>query len=470
MNAIAFAIGLALPASAGWLLVRAIEGRTPVLLRVERWAAGTALGIALSMWLAFVGHVSAGLPLDRTGFVLVELGFLGTCAAAWAWRGRAGAPVSPPRNGPRQRWEYLVWALLAIAVAKVAFAGITFLLLTPTYLDDTLDNWNLRGKVFFEDKALTLVMPGEDPVASPKGVSSYPPTVPLFKASMAAIAGSWSDPLANSVHGVWFTIAALLLYSAVRKRLPNRWALLATYAYLAMPLATMHGTNPYADVFVSVHVFLAASWTLDALREHDPAQRRARFALSGFAFATLAFTKNEGLIVYLPPLILIMLVGVGLSLRGRAMKVGDALGLAARSAVPLAVVALPWLVFKWSNGLTFGNAKPFSTFEIYWREGVVTAVAINTFFEGNWLFLFPVLFALLAWRRAAAWKTYLPLSAFFAIVYVGQMALFLFTNLSVEATMQTGYARGLIQLLPCVVLLAGLLAADAAGEKEGVSR
>ncbi len=466
MNVVAFAIGLALPASAGWLLLRAVEGPTPVLLRVERWAAGAALGIALSMWLVFCAHVGAGVPLDRTGFLAVEAAFLAASAALWAWRGRAGTAPALPRNGARPRWEYLVWALFAVAVAKVAFAGVTFLLLTPTYLDDSLDNWNLRGKVFFEDKALTLVMPGEDPVASPKGVSSYPPTVPLFKASMAAVAGSWSDGLANSVHGAWFAIAAVLLYSAVRKRLANRWALLATYAYLAMPLATMHGTNPYADVFVSVHVFLAASWTLDALREQDPAQRRARFGLAGLAFAALAFTKNEGLIIYLPPLVLILLVGVALSLRRRDMKAGDAIGLLLRTAVPLVAVALPWLVFKWSNGLTFGNAKPFSTFEIFWRPGVVTAVAVNTFFEGNWLFLFPLLFTLLAWRRGAAWKTYLPLSALFAIVYFGQMALFLFTNLSVEATMQTGYARGLVQLLPCVVLLTGLLAADAAGERE----
>lgn len=466
MNAIAFAVGLALPASAGWLLLRAVEGPTPVLLRAERWAAGTALGIALSMWLAFVAHVGTGMPLDRAGFLGVELAFLAAAAGLWAWRGRTGALPAAPRNGPRPRWEYLVWALLGVAVAKVAFAGVTFLLLTPTYLDDTLDNWNLRGKVFFEDKAMTLVMPGEDPATSPKGVSSYPPTVPLFKASMAAIAGNWSDALANSVHGAWYAIAALLLYCAVRKRLANRWALLATYAYLAMPLGTMHGTNPYADVFVSVHVFLAASWTLDALREQDPAQRRARFALAGLTFAALAFTKNEGLIIYLPPLVLIMLAGVALSVRRRDMTAADAIRLLARAAVPLAVVALPWLVFKWTHGLTFGNAKPFSTFEIYWRPGVVTAVAINTFFEGNWLFLFPLLFGLLAWRRAAAWRTYLPLSAFFAIVYFGQMALFLFTNLSVEATMQTGYARGLVQLLPCVVLLAGLLAADAAGERE----
>ncbi len=465
MSFLAFAIGLAIPACSGWLGLRLAEGSTPVLLRAERWAAGTALGITFSMWAMFVAHEYGSIALDRAGFLGIQLMILGVLAALWVWRRPAGPAVRVPSDRLRPRWELLVWALLAFAILKVVFAGVTFLLLTPTYLDDTLDNWNLRGKVFFEDRAMTLVMPGEDPETSPKGVSSYPPTVPLMKASLAAIAGKWSDAIANAIHGVWFGLVAVLLYCAVRKRLQRRWALLAVYGYLSMPLATMHGTNPYADVFVSLHVFLAAAWTLDALHEHDPARRAARYLLAGLAFAALSFTKNEGMIVYLPPLILLLVIGTGLAVRRREVSLGSAIVLLTRAAAPLLIIALPWLIFKWTNGLTFGNAKPFSTFEIYWRANVITAVGINTFFEGNWLFLFPLLFVLLAWRRAAAWGTYLPLTAFFMIVYLGQMMLFLFTNLSVEATMQTGYARGLVQLLPCVVLLTALLVADAGGEK-----
>lgn len=469
MNIFAFAIGLAIPACAGWLGLRLAEGSTPVLLRAERWTAGTVLGITLSMWTMFVAHTYGGVPLSRAGFLGIELAILGMLVALWTWRRPAGTAVHAPSERIRPRWEMLVWALLAFAIVKIVFAGTTFLLLTPTYLDDTLDNWNLRGKVFYEDRAMTLVMPGEDPEMSPKGVSSYPPTVPLMKASLAAIAGEWNDPLVNAIHGVWFALAAILLYCAVRKRLQRRWALLAAYGYLSMPLATMHGTNPYADVFVSLHVFLAAAWTLDALQEHDPNRRPVRYLLVGLAFAALSFTKNEGMIVYLPPLILILVIGTGLALRNREISLASAVALLTRAAVPLIIIALPWLVFKWANGLTFGNAKPFSTFEIYWRANVITAVGINTFFEGNWLFLFPLLFVLLVWRKTAAWRTYLPLTAFFTIVYLGQLMLFLFTNLSVEATMQTGYARGLVQLLPCVVFLTGLLVADAGGEKEVLS-
>lgn len=465
MSFAAFAIGLGAPSLAGWALLRSIEGNTPVLGKVERWAAGAGLGMTLSMWLAFALHVATGLPFSRTGFAAVHVLALAAAGGWWLWKRPTGKPLPLPA-APRPGWEPIVWALLAVAILKIAAAAVTFLLLTPTFLDDTLDNWNLRGKVYYEDQALTLVMPGEDPLTSPKGVSSYPPALPLLKASLAAFAGGWSDPLVNAPHAAWYAIAAALVYAAVRKRLARHWALLALYGYLAMPLGTMHGTNPYADVFVSVHVFLAAIWTLDALLERDRARLPARFALLGIAFAALSFTKNEGIVLYLPPLVLILLAAFALRLRAGTADARHAFLLLLRTAAPLLLVALPWLVFKWTNGLTFGNAKPFTDFSIHWRDNVLLAVAVNTFLEGNWLFLFPLLFGLLAWRRRAAWRTYLPLTAFAAAVYVGQLLLFLFTDLAIEALMQTGYARGIIQMLPCFVVLAALLLADAAKREE----
>lgn len=459
MSILAFVIGLAIPTASGYLLLRLCEASSPVLSKIERVAAGCILGTTLSMAIVFMAHITTNLPLNRTGFLSTEIASLGILLGLFLWRRPHGETATIPTS-TRPRWEIAVWILLSFAVLKTIIAAITFLLLTPTYLDDTLDNWNLRGKVFFETERLELVMPGEDPLTSPLGVSSYPPAVPLIKASLAAIAGEWTDPLVNAIHGVWFLVAAVLLYCAVRRRFARHWALLAAYLYLCMPLATMHGTNPYADVFVSTHVFLAASWLLDALTEKNPAKRSTWFVLLGIAVAALSFTKNEGIIVYLPPIALILIIWAVMRLRDGSETFRSVLAAALRVAIPLACIALPWLLFKWSNGLTFGNAKAIGDLSIYWRDNVLLSVIVNTFFEGNWLLLFPALIALLAWRRHAAWNMYLPLTAFIVIVYVGQLLLFLFTNLAVEALMQTGYARGIIQLLPCIVLLTAFLLKD----------
>lgn len=460
MSLLAFCIGLGLPTVAGWLLLRIAEGSAPVLLRTERWLAGFVLGPTLVFWLVFVLHVTVGLPLSRWGFLGVEGVVLLLLAAAWYRRTPTGTAPEPPSQ-PRWKYEPLLWALLALAIVKVLLAGTTFLLLTPTYVDDALDNWNLRGKMFYEDRALTLAMPGEDPILSQKGISSYPPTVPLLKASLAAIAGRWSESLINGVHLLWFAAGAGLLFSIARRMLGRSWGLLAAYAYLAMPLATMHGTNPYADIFVSLHVFLTVGFLLSALREQDTARRRSWFLLLGIACAALSFTKNEGIILYLPPILLILGIALLLRLRTHIQSFASVLRSFAFILIPLAAVALPWLLFKWSHGLTFGNAKPVGSFAIYWRENVLQSVGVNTFLEGNWLFLIPLLLGLLAWRWRAAWRTNLPLTAFVAIVYCGQLMIFLFTDLAAEALMQTGYARGLVQLLPCLVLLTTLLLADA---------
>jgi hypothetical protein len=81
------------------------------------------------------------------------------------------------------------------------------------------------------------------------------------------------------------------------------------------------------------------------------------------------------------------------------------------------------------------------------------ATAVNTFFEGNWLLLFPALIALviLAWRSLL--KPGLMIFAGFMFAAYGlQYFIFLFTGLSSEAIQQTGYARGLIHLIPIIVI------------------
>jgi hypothetical protein len=453
MTALLLPIGLLPPLVAGWLLVRAMEGRTLVLRNIERAALGLLLGIVGMTFGVFLLHRWLGMAIDLPTFALSLL-LLGGVPGLWLWlkRGEPSTPSpTPPAASPlvgRMRWAAIalgVWTLLKIVVTST-----TFLALTPTYLDDTLDNWNLRGKVFYEDKALTLVMPNEDPLTSPRGVSSYPPTVPLAKAWLAQF-GGWSDPLVNSIHVAWYAIALILVFSTLLRLHGRNAALFGTYLLASLPLYLMHGTNPYADCFLSAHVLAAAAMLLSAWLETDGQRAAAFLRLAGICMAVLPFTKNEGLLIYLPPLVLLAL----LALRKKRNLLGQRAMLAtlAMSCLALLAVAGPWLAFKWLNGLTFGNAKPFSTLDIAWHPDAANAVAVNTLLEGNWLLLFPLVFALLIWKRRAAFGPYLPLTLFFLVVYVGQMMLYFFTSLSVEAVLQTGYARGVVHLSPVIVLL-----------------
>lgn len=463
MNIVAFLIGVLLPTLNGTLLVRMLEGRTAVLARAERIALGCTLGITLMMFFVFLVHIATGLGLTLLTFLIVQLLCTGILFSLWARNKFSIFDTSAhfaPSHSLNRSAKILFGALGVWMFAKIIAASTVFLLLTPTYLDDTLDNWNLRAKVFFTDHTLTLVMPNESAVTSPMDVSSYPPTVPLMKTWTALIARNWSDGLVNSIHIVWYLCAFALVFYAIRRHVNLFWSLTGTYLLGSIPLYLMHGTNTYADAFLSVHVFAAISMLFHMARATSEESRHSFIKIGAVCAALLPFTKNEGLLVYLPPILLILVVILWDAYRKREMSITKVVHTLVWYAVPLLCIAVPWLLFKWSHGLTFGNAKPFTTLGFGWQENVLHAIGINTFFEGNWILLFPLLFSLLIWRWKSAFRTYIILSGFFLIVYLGQGSLYLFTGLSIEALKQTGYARGLVQMTPTVILLVTLLLAD----------
>jgi len=457
-------LGHLLPTLNGWLLLGLIQNTTPVLFRAERVALGFLLGGTATMFLLFCIHIVFGLSLSFWPLFLIQILLSAILAGAMKMR---SIPFVASREALGTEGQPPVAVRVAIAVLgawtalKVILPAITFLFLTPTYFDDSVDNWNLRAKVFHHEQTLSLLLPGKGDV--PAEVSSYPPTVPMMKAWLA-MPGGWSDAAANSIHLAWFLCTLTLLYYGLRRYLPRTWSLFGVYAVTAMPLYLMHGTNTYADVFVSAHVFAAVGFLYHAIRSNTPAERNVLFAIGGCAAALLPFTKNEGLLLYLPPVLLILAIHLFLRLRDASMSVRDVLRIAACYAVPLILVLVPWLSYKYANGLTFGNAKAVSSLAFGWQQNVLSAIAVNTFFEGNWLLLFPVFVALLAWRRKKAFGSLLPVTAFFLMLYVGQLFIYLFTSISVEAILQTGYARGLIQLMPVIVFLSVLLLEDGYGD------
>ena len=460
MNLFALFIGILLPTANGYLLLRILEKKEVVLVQIERIALGCVTGITLTMYLVFLVHTITQAPLVLHTFLFVQL--LCTVFLLLICHYFELIPTilysKKTEKEILSRWMKVLTVVIGLWIfTKILVASVGFIVFSPTYLDDSLNNWNLRGKVFYEDRALTLVMPNENPLTSPQGVSSYPPTVPLMKTWLATLAGNWNDPLVNSVQLVWYISALILLYFALRRHAGTVWAILGTYILGSMPLYLIHGTNAYADAFLSVHIFAAVSMLFHAVHAKTHATRMAFLKIAAFATALLPFTKNEAMLIYLPPILLLFAITLIWMVRVQALSKKQLVHIILFSVIGLLCVAGPWLLFKWSHGLTFGNGKPFTTLGFGWQDNVLISIAINTFFEGNWLLLFPLLFALILWKWRTAWTHLSLLTAFFFMIYIGQGSLYLFTGLSTEALRQTGYARGLIQILPVIVFLTTLL-------------
>lgn len=450
-------LGLLPPALCGWLLVRCLEHHTPVLTQLERGTLGVIFGITFTMFVMFLLNVTLGVPLTLWGFLMTyAVTFLPLLFVYWRYvRGAANISPSLPAHPPLPLWGKICIGLLA-AWTMLKIGAMTYALFaTPTFFDDTIDNWNLRAKVFLETQRIELVLP---PFSEPTGVSSYPPAVPLFKTWIMTIAGRWDESASNGVHAVWYVCCLVLLYCGIRRRTSIVWALLGVYLLSSLPLFLLQGMNAYADVYLASHILAAVSLLFFAANARQSSMAVSTLRISAVAIALLTVAKNEGLALYTPFLLLTGGLCLWKLRKAFLLTMRDVWQSVAWCASALLLIAGPWVLYKQLNGLVFGNAHSLSDFSLSWHGDVPAAILINTFLEGNWLLLFPLLLVLLSvrWRTAFSSTLAVPF-VFFLLAYGVQILLYLFTSLASEALMQTGYARGVIHLVPVAVLLTVLL-------------
>ena len=459
-------VGMLPPGIFGWFLVRTIEGQTPVLFRTERIAMGFLMGTTLTMFLMFLGHVLLRIPLSFLGFAGVQLILVVLSAAAHVglrtrWK-KPKMPV-PPVSDPLPRWARMLAVILGVWVLVKLAAGLVLLTATPIYFDDVFNNWNMRGKIFFVTERLALNIETGNDVIGSGGVNSYPPTIPMIKTWLAKLAGRWEEGLVNAPHILWYVCIIVLFYFALRRRSNLLPSMLGTLMLISLPLLFMHGTNPYADGFLAAHIFAAVSLLFAAFGSRRPDERDTFFRLGALATAVLVFTKNESLLLHIPPILLLLFCALGVLIwQGKKMTKADALRAVAWYGGMIGAILLPWLIFKWMNGLPFGNAKGIPGFVALWQPGVAYAMYYGLFLEANWMFFFPLLIlgCVLSLRHIKQLPSvWIPL-AFFLIVFLGQLPLYLFTGLATEALRQTGYARGIIQILPVGLLALVLMYRD----------
>ncbi|MBI3331659.1 hypothetical protein HYZ99_01730 [Candidatus Peregrinibacteria bacterium] len=456
-------LGFVIPTLCGWTLLRLLEGRHPVLFALERWVMGFLLGTTLTMYLTVMAQIAGLISFTKIGFLTVQIALLLLLEGLFLWKRKTIAAPSPrPQPIPSLTgWKKIGFIVIGVWIAIKVVTGILLLTTTPVYFDDVFNNWNMRGKIFFETKELTLVMEAGNEILSVGGVGSYPPTVPLLKTWFATLAGRWHDGLVSAPHILWYLAATLLVYFFLRRQSSFWIACLGVYVLASIPLYLIHGSTPYADVFLSVHVFIALTFPFSAVSAKTREHRLAFYRLGAVAAAMLIFTKNEALVLHLPPILLVTGLALLWNLQRRELSLRDTLGIGARYGIAVGLVAIPWIWFKWMHNLPFGNAKDIPLSDFSWQEGVLYSISINTFFEGNWIFLFPFLLALFVFSRQRAWRTpAVMFTVFLLIVYGMQLPIYLFTGISTEALQQTGYARGLIHLVPISVVLMVMLLED----------
>lgn len=472
MDLLIVILGSVLSAIPGWLVVRAVEGRTPVLTRLERLVWAGALGTTFHMLVTFFIHNGGIAPLTLIGFlfpVTVSAVLIGAGFILKFWKtSKPASHMTAPRGRLSKPLMMLMIVLITWSGVKV-LAGTYDLFLTPTYWDDSFNNWNLRGKIFYELKAFSLTIPqGNNAESSSGGVSSYPPSVPMMKTWLATLRGSWDEGTVNGVHAVWFWLLIAAFFLMLRRLSGLFGSVMGTYMLISLPMVLIHGSNPYAEIFIALHILLAMTALFFSAKAADAAHMTCWLRLSALAAGLMIFTKNEASLLYVP----LWAIGVAWVLyakyRSRKIDRKSMNRMIALIVIIFAVFALPWLTYKWMYGLSFGNAKYVTSFMIKFHPLALKSIWQQLSHEPTFLLLPLLLPVTLIIAGKKAWRLPLgPLTLFAIVALLEQIGIYtLTTNLANEAINQTGFSRGMVHIAPIMVCLIWMVWRDRMREME----
>lgn len=457
MNILAFVVGIGITTSVGWLLLATIEGRKSILSTGERISFAVILGPTFGMFIVFLSHVVGLTRLNLTGFLApLAITILLLTIGAWKRGGlRFSSHVRPLANVvANPTWMKVGILLLCIWTALKMIAGAYSLVSVPTYWDDSFNNWNMRGKIFYVTQELVLEIPaGNGVITAADGVSSYPPMLPMMKTWLSAIRGEWSEPLVNGLHLIWFFGLIAAVYLLLRRSFDWVVSSLGVWACVSLPLVLIHGTNPYADIFVAAHIVLVMTCILGMRRAASAEDRAPWIYLFFVSIGLLALTKNEALVLHIPLLSLSALLFGNRpntlrqwSIHKKTILIGLSSALA---------LALPWILFKWTNGLTFGNAKSISGTSLSFNPVAMKAIWFHLTSQPNWLLLPLALPLTLVAAGKRFWATPEAVVAVFVLANIAlQFSLFILVpSLGNEAINQTGLSRGLLHIAPLAIIV-----------------
>ncbi len=408
------------------------------------WLAGIA-GFTLDV---FAFNVFNGFALAPWVFVVAALmqifgfGFL-----VLLFERRVPWP-DPRRLMPfikRQLTNLSQWSLLEKA------AMLTFLLLLivrvgmavwtvstiPTYEFDAWNSWNLKAKVIYTEQTIPLQENG--PFYLGGGITSYPLHDAMFKVWLATAAGEYQDRYVNLASVIYYLFLIAIFYFSLPAKMHRLIKIVATYALSSLPLLVIHSHVAYADLLFSIYLYIAVI----ALFYYIAGAGNSFFYLSGMGLAFSIWTKNEGLTIIFP----LMVVTTLLLLIARRVKLKDFL----LGWFFAALTVLPWLGFRVMRRLDIFSGDS-STVDLVLNNQFIGEMWSSIFLRSHFNILWLIVAAVIILRFSDLWKSIslrylmITLIALFAM-YNGVV---LFTDKALDLS---ALARINLQLAPLAVAL-----------------
>jgi len=206
----------------------------------------------------------------------------------------------------------------------------------PPIFDDAITCWSYKAKVIYFNKSIE--MNPDNPLFLGGAYSLYPLAPSLFRVWIALIMGGWHEGYIQ-LHSLIILVSLLLLIFINLKEYTSFFMrVLSCYLIISVPLFSTHAYAGYADIILSCYIticfILLMKWYFT--KENNI------LIIAAASMAMAIFTKNEGLVLYLPA----ALITFSYYCYKVAMKLDEKVKAVSLYILTLCIVAGPWIVFK----------------------------------------------------------------------------------------------------------------------------
>lgn len=285
-------------------------------------------------------------------------------------------------------WQKVLMLLLLLYALFKIFMAFSINVSHPTMAEDGINGWDIKTKVFFENKSLVLDVNDPEFYGGVGTRNNYAPLADLF---FILLYKDFPVGLSNIISPLMYLNFCLLLFGIFLRKTNIKFACLSVYIFLSLPLIFIHSFTSYFNLPTAYYLFFFAFYLSDQVLSLK-GQLNKSFVLLLLLFSFLgAGIRSEN--VYLVFLILIVEIAVLFFMVKRHDWKAKAIPTLAVFITPV-VVYLINLYFRFLDPATGGHIGEMKenililAFKNIFKEGVFIAPYKQTLFHSDYNLLF----------------------------------------------------------------------------------
>ena len=250
--------------------------------------AGTSL-MGLYMLVLSLLNIGYSVALIALPVLLLSLPFL-----------RSIRGIKPPAfKLPRFKFsiELIPFTLLVLICTAMLIDGFV----SPIFSKDAFAMWFFKAKMIFMEKRIPFEVFKQPYYAysSPE----YPLLVPLNLAWISLCLGQWNDILLRLFFIIQYILFIPFFYTSLKRYTNRNMAAFGCLLLMANRHILVYAANGYLDLLVGMFTVISVIYLLRWMNENE----NSHLLLSAFFIGCAAFTKNEGIALFLAMAITIAL-------------------------------------------------------------------------------------------------------------------------------------------------------------------